>query len=79
MKAEHLNNDWARCCELAGLLAEAGVLHVTLISGDARTELHARTTDLPRTLFEADLGARLLWPNGEAVREPDGWKQRPTG
>lgn len=65
---------WASGCELAGLLAERGIVRVTLTAGGESTLLIARQTDLPRELFGAPPGSRLTWDGGAAVREPGGWR-----
>ncbi len=65
---------WAECCELAGWLAERGVLRVSLNHGGEVQRLDARSGDLPRTLFEAPPGSRLTWQSGAAARGPEGWK-----
>lgn len=65
---------WASGCELAGLLAERGIVRVTLNAGDESRLLVARETDLPRELFGAPPGSRLTWDGGAAVRETVGWQ-----
>lgn len=65
---------WAAACEIAGALAERGILRATLIAHRRRRLLAARDADLPMELYHAPIGAHLLTTSGEWIRDASGWR-----